>query len=283
MRNVLVILLFTQLFIGQSLGQDKGLLYKIQKKGGKASYIFGTIHIIPDTAFFFPPKLVKTLEKSEMLVLELSQDEMSAGMGSSLKRTSGETFSIFTKEQQDSIINWGSELIHLDTAKFRGIFNQLKPFALLQIGAQDLFKGPVKSYELEFIRTADSKNIPIDGLESMDYQLGLFEGLSDELVKKLVLETMRDSYKKENGKILVETYLSQDITKLNELMVLNGVESTMADILVYDRNKQWIRKIKSFMQTNSCFFAVGAGHLGGDKGVIQLLRKEGYNVEVVEL
>lgn len=55
-----------------------------------------------------------------------------------------------------------------------------------------------------------------------------------------------------------------------------------ADLLLNNRNKDWVEKMPAIMKEKSTLFAVGAGHLGGDQGVITLLKKAGYTVEEVE-
>jgi uncharacterized protein YbaP (TraB family) len=54
------------------------------------------------------------------------------------------------------------------------------------------------------------------------------------------------------------------------------------NLLLGNRNQNWIPKMDILMQNQSTFFAVGAGHLGGNQGVIALLRKKGYQVEAVK-
>jgi uncharacterized protein YbaP (TraB family) len=53
-------------------------------------------------------------------------------------------------------------------------------------------------------------------------------------------------------------------------------------ILLYNRNRNWVQKLKTIMSEKSVTIAVGAGHLAGEKGVIKLLRKEGYTVKPVK-
>jgi uncharacterized protein len=54
------------------------------------------------------------------------------------------------------------------------------------------------------------------------------------------------------------------------------------DVLLINRNKNWIPVMEKNMLQSGTFFAVGAGHLPGDDGVISLLRKSGYKVVPVE-
>ena len=69
------------------------------------------------------------------------------------------------------------------------------------------------------------------------------------------------------------------------LMVSSDTPDYMAgftDILLYHRNQNWVKKLKTLLPEKSILVAVGAGHLPGEKGVINLLRKEGYKVTPVE-
>jgi uncharacterized protein YbaP (TraB family) len=79
---------------------------------------------------------------------------------------------------------------------------------------------------------------------------------------------------------LVQLYISQDIGA----MVASFDEDELSaydSLLLIDRNHNWIPLMVEQMKTRSCFFAVGAAHLGGPDGVIALLRKEGYRVVAV--
>ena len=60
----------------------------------------------------------------------------------------------------------------------------------------------------------------------------------------------------------------------------SGVSGHM-DLLLYTRNRNWVQQMEPIMQEKSTLFAVGAGHLGGEKGVLDLLRKKGYNLRPI--
>lgn len=61
----------------------------------------------------------------------------------------------------------------------------------------------------------------------------------------------------------------------------DSMDKLMKNILV-DRNYKWMEKIPTLIQENPCFIAVGAVHLGGEDGLIKLLRRKGYKVEPVQ-
>jgi len=78
-------------------------------------------------------------------------------------------------------------------------------------------------------------------------------------------------------------YRDEQMTKMVELMQTSSPElMTYEDLFLNDRNASWIPKIEEYIKTKSCFIAVGAGHLPGKKGVIELLRDQGYTVTPLE-
>jgi uncharacterized protein YbaP (TraB family) len=105
-----------------------------------------------------------------------------------------------------------------------------------------------------------------------------YEQQARELVKSI------DSLDK-NSEIadeLVAVYKQQDLKKIEELT--NKEEGGVAefiDILLYNRNADWVTKMNEIMQSNAVLFAVGAAHLPGEKGCINLLRKKGYTLKPI--
>ena len=90
-----------------------------------------------------------------------------------------------------------------------------------------------------------------------------------------------DTDNKEYDK-LMQAYKDQDLSKLEELTKTTDMGiANFTDILLYNRNRNWVEKLKNIMFANPVLIAVGAGHLPGDKGVINLLRKAGYTVKPV--
>ena len=69
---------------------------------------------------------------------------------------------------------------------------------------------------------------------------------------------------------------------MDELTKQDPTIGGFADILLYDRNANWVKKLQQLMPENSLVIAVGAGHLPGKKGVLNLLREAGYKVEPIK-
>ncbi|ASS48537.1 MAG: hypothetical protein A3D31_07725 [Candidatus Fluviicola riflensis] len=261
-------------------GQEKTLLFSIKGKDTKPSYLFGTVHMIADTAYYFPTKLDKTLSKADQLVLEI--DESIADRAKAQKMLmldSGNVFDQFTKEQADSIIQWGSSLLGMKPEVFEKNFSGMKPFVLMQIGVQAMMNARSKSYEMELMSKANANKQPIKGLETMESQFAIFEEMEAEAVTDMIMEGIRHPEKaEETQRELVKLYVDKDVEGLAKLITESDDMGNSAEELLYRRNRNWIPLMTEFMTTQSCFFAVGAGHLGGDQGVIQLLKDAGYTV-----
>jgi uncharacterized protein YbaP (TraB family) len=265
-----------------SFSQEKTLLYKISKEGHQESYVYGTMHILPDSLFYFPNKLKKTVKKTEELILEI--DEKSVSQKEILKLMaleSGSAFDIFTKEQKDSVLNWGSKLTGLTPTLFESTFSKQEPFALMQLSVLETMKQPHKMVEKELEVIARENNIPTSGLESIAFQLSIFKDLPDSLLSEMVLQTIRTSGDYTETIKLYTAYQNQDVELLYELINEDEQLADKEAVLLSNRNEDWIPKIDVKTKEKKCFFAVGAGHLGGEKGVLNLLRKQGYTVEAI--
>jgi uncharacterized protein YbaP (TraB family) len=82
---------------------------------------------------------------------------------------------------------------------------------------------------------------------------------------------------------MMTAYKNQDLEKLEALMMKSDMGmGNFTEVLLYKRNRNWVAKLKELMPQKSLLVAVGAGHLPGEKGVINLLRKAGYTVTPME-
>jgi uncharacterized protein YbaP (TraB family) len=141
--------------------------------------------------------------------------------------------------------------------------------------------------EQVIMEEAKHHNKNIKGLETMAYQAGVLDSIPYKLQAEQLV-TYIDSAntgKQEDSQMkeMFEAYRSQDLKKLENLMVeTDPGMAGFTDVLLYHRNQNWVKKLKTLLSEKSLVIAVGAGHLPGEKGVISLLRKEGYTVTPVE-
>jgi len=134
---------------------------------------------------------------------------------------------------------------------------------------------------------AREHNKKIKGLETMSYQAGVLDSIpyklqADQLVSYIDKANKGEDDDKEM-KEMYDAYNSQDLKRLEKLLIETDVSiSGFTDILLYHRNENWVKKLIPLLPKKSLLIAVGAGHLPGERGVINLLRKAGYKITPVE-
>ena len=257
---------------------DNSLLWEISGKGlSKPSYLFGTIHMICAADFTMTDQAKKAFAKADKLALEIdmSDPEQMAAMQKMAMgdKPLSETLTPEDYARLDAIVQ-----------KHAGIsVKQLDSFTLLTVmsvlssrsfGCMDL-----KFYEMEFIEMAKKSGMSVAGLETVQDQLTLFEsGIST----KDILEMMEAS-DQEVTKKMVEIYKREDLQQMFTLTTDDKLMSPEArKLMLDDRNIKWLDIMPEMMHKESVFFAVGAAHLPGKNGVIELLKKAGYTLKAVK-
>ncbi|MEP7322316.1 MAG: TraB/GumN family protein [Saprospiraceae bacterium] len=270
---------------------DKSLLWEISGNGlKKPSYLFGTIHLIGKEDFFFPTSLQDKIAAAEQATFEIDMDDMSSmeSMMSIMSKAfmkDGKTLRDFITDKEYKLVN--------DHFAAKGLplqmLERMKPMLLSTFASMDLGGGEdgsnTKSYEMEIFAKIKELHKPSLGLETVDDQLAIFDSIPYPAQAKMLMESIK-SADKENAeyKKMAEMYKKQDIEQMAKLSVegdegLGGYEN----LFLYDRNKKWIPLMSAMMNDKSTFFAVGAGHLGGPKGVINLLKLAGYKITAVKM
>lgn len=256
---------------------EKSLLWEISGKGlSKTSYLYGTIHMICADDYFLSEKVKKAFELSDKLVLEVNLSDpaelalmQQMAMG---KETLDKTLTPDQLSKLDAILK---EKAGLSVQQV----NSYSLSTVMSLMSMKTFNcANLKFYEMEFIAKAKERSLPIAGFESIKAQLGIIEKAYtiDEMLAMFddmnVTETSKlvSQYKKEN---------IQDVyTNLTDVKSMNLIaKNEMLD----KRNANWVQNLSQVVKDQSAFIAVGAAHLGGDLGVINLLRKAGYTVKPV--
>lgn len=260
---------------------DNSLLWKIEGNGIQPSYLFGTIHLIAQGDYFMNQPTKDAFAKMDQVVLELDMDDpnMQMDMFKHAAMKDGMTLDkLITPEEYKKVDDFM-------TASLGGGLEMLKawqPLLLSGILATKFIEGPPASYEQSFIQMAGEANKEILGLETVQEQLGAMGNITYKEQAKMLIESIEDMDEaKKMFATLVDTYKKQDVTGLQKMMIDQSGGVDFAAALLDARNEDWIPKIGNFAKNKSTFFAVGSGHLGGDKGVILLLRKAGYKVTAV--
>ena len=283
----LISLIFSSLYFTQIYGQkeEKSLLYEISGNGiSKPSYLYGTIHIICKDDFVMTEATKQKFSEAQQVYLELDMDDpkMMPEMMKSMYMTDGSTLKTLISETDYQKVSQ----FFKDSLKTNiGMLDKMKPFVLSSMTIPKLIACPSQSYEETFVKMAQKDNKEVLGLETVEEQFGALDKMGMKKQADLMLVKMIENWNdgKQELKQLIKDYKNQDVEAMYEDMTKSKTMDTQfeEDLLV-SRNKNWISKIQKIIKEKSTFFAVGAGHLGGKKGVITLLRNEGFTVKAVK-
>ncbi len=291
----------------------KALLWKIEgKKIKKPSYVYGTIHMIPKEDFFWPNNTQQCINECERLTLEIDmaglENDMSAQMSMMMNifMKDGVTLpKLLTAEEykmvQDHFANGSLPLPQMMLDKIKPMFLSMmvsEDFDLMGGGllgggeteeeAKDSMGG-ISSYEVELMDIAKKNEMETSGLETVEYQMSVFDSIPYQAQANMLIEAIaaeKDSTSNIESQMadMIQLYKDQDLHALQQLLKTesSGMEQ-FEEILLNQRNRNWIPIMKTQIAEKPTFFAVGAGHLGGPEGILTLLRKEGYKLTPVSM
>jgi uncharacterized protein YbaP (TraB family) len=285
MKNIFksIALLFILIFSATIQAQTKSakiensLLWEVSGNGlSKPTYLYGTIHMICSGDYFLSDKTKKAFDASDKLVLEINfndpkemaeMQQLAMGKEPLSKRLSPEQIS-----KLDAILKKSAGMTIQQVDAF-SLVTVMSLIAMKTFGCDDL-----KFYEMDFIEKAKAKNIEIAGLETVKSQ---FKSLDDAYSDSEMIAMLEESDVEET-KQLVTDYKQENLESLYKNTTAENIMNAKAKkYMLDDRNLNWGKILPEMMKKESLFVAVGAAHLAGDLGLINLLKKAGYTVKPV--
>ena len=259
------------------------LLWKVSGKDlKKPSYVFGTIHLICPDDYVWTDAMQQALDASEKVALELNLDDpnlqMQVAMG--MMDKDGKSLKSYFSDAEYATL---SEFVQSSMGVSLASLDQMKPIALVSLLSTKTVDcaSPV-SYEERIATLAKKDSKEIIGLETVEDQLRIFNEMDLDSSARQVVRSLDDmSAMKSQYSSMLSFYTKQDLAGLYNMVLESPDFKDNLNVLLFDRNIRWIPKMEELAKQQSMFFAVGAGHLWGEKGVLQLLKDAGYTVEGV--
>jgi uncharacterized protein YbaP (TraB family) len=280
-----IVLLLCSLFLGVAFGQksENSLLWKISGNGLKEpSYLFGTIHITCDATL--SEKVKTALDKTQQLCLELDMDDpnLQVEMMNSMMMQNGVTMKSLAKPEDFKAVD---AFLTTNLGFSAEMLNSVKPFMVSAMLYPKMLNCETQSVEAELIKIAKAQNEEVIGLETVGEQLAVFDAIPYQAQMNELVITAKDNMQRDKTELteMMAIYKSENV----EAMVTftekspNAMTSKYGDVLLKNRNQNWISRMTTIAKNKPTFFGVGAAHLGGKEGVIALLRKAGFTVEAV--
>jgi uncharacterized protein YbaP (TraB family) len=286
---VLLLSLVSVSVLSQKKDENNTLLWKISGKGlDKPSYLFGTIHMICEDDAVLSSNFKKAIRNSDEVYFEVDMDNLF------------EIFGAMSKMKMNGDTTLRDLLNDDDYKKVKNYFesrSSMLPFSMLEtfkpiLAASTLEESSMpceKTTMMEqvIMKEANENDKKIKGLETMSFQASVLDSIPYKLQAEQLVSYIDNAGKdkKEDKQLqeMFDAYRKQDLSRLEKLMVdTDAGMKGFIDIMLYHRNQNWVNKLNDLLPHKSLVIAVGAGHLPGEKGLINLLRKQGYTVTPVD-
>jgi hypothetical protein len=263
---------------------DNSLLWEISGKGLKEpSYLFGTFHLMCKKDIAFSTNLLKGLERSNELYLEMDLDDAANTLGAIffMNMKDGKTLKdLYTPEDYNRLEHFFKDSLQTGLS----LFQKMKPnFLEAMLYPKMMPCAQMSGIEQELMIIAKKQNKTINGFETIAFQAGIFDSIPYEKQAEALLQTIDsiESYSKTFNSML-EVYQKQHLDELQHLLDQEPGFSDTKEVMLDNRNKNWVIQLREILPEKNIFIAVGAGHLVGENGLISLLKKEGYTLRPIE-
>jgi len=284
---IAVLFFFSPLSQGYAFSYQKSFLWKVQSKSATV-YVLGSLHALKREMYPLPGQIEEAFSKSDVLVVEANINEMP------LEGIMGMLEAALYTGNEGLESHLSKETYELAKARLNRFgmpiefFHKSKPwFLALMITALEMQRlgfDPEYGIDSYFLKKAVGVKRIME-LESVTYQMNLLSTLSEGDQESFLLYTLRDLNILARKMDTLTNAWSTGDTEALESIVSEGVQddprmTPLYEKLIYERNNIMASRIEGFLKAGGRYFVVvGAGHLVGKKGIIELLKKKGYSVE----
>jgi len=286
------------------VGMNAQLLWRISGNGlSKPSYVIGTYHLAPASFVDSIPGLKDAVAAVEQVYGEVVMSEMTnpanaPKLQAALTLPDGKKLNdVLSAEQMERFTTFMREKMNVDLSNpmVASQMLRLTPKAietqltlLLCLQDEELRINPMELFDGYFQQQAAASGKPVGGLETLDFQMELLYNVPmDQQVKELMCFVDNFEWQHEMLRKVKKAFFSQELDNINA--ALNEKRGDKCDAtpeeeaaLIYKRNTNWAKTMPALMKEKATLFAVGSGHLPGERGLLQLLRQAGFTVEAVK-
>ena len=269
---------------GSAARFDRGLLWKIEKSGRSASYLFGTLHIPDPRLLDFSPAVLGAFKSAEQVATEIAMDMSNLQkLVAAMVYTDGRTLESVAGKQLYTEL--AAVLVKIGVPE--NLAQHLKPWAAMTMLIVPP-RGDAIPMDMALYQAAGQAGKKQAALESIDEQVALFEDQSIEH-QLIMLRDVVANYDKvgEATQKMLRSYLDRNLGALNALAanedLLSSKEArelnrSLMERMIERRNVVMADRMEPLMERSSTFVAVGALHLPGANGLLTLLERRGYRV-----
>jgi uncharacterized protein len=260
------------------------LLWEISGKDLKQpSYMFGTFHMMCKEDIVFSENLQKALSFSKEVYFEMDLDDAANTLGGIffMNMKNKTLKDLYTEKEYEKLSTFFKDSIRISL----NTFSKMKPMML------EAFLYPrmmpcanASGVEMELMAIAIKQKKEIKGFETIEFQSSVFDSIPYDVQAKALLKDIDSAlvYREYFNK-MVQVYKNQETDKLVDIIADTTFgEGLNNDMMLKNRNENWVKQLKKIAPTTNIFMGVGAAHLFGKDGLITILRREGYTVRGIK-
>lgn len=262
---------------------DNSLLWEISGKGILPSYLFGTFHLMCKEDIKIGNTLQDIIKNADEVYFEVDMDDMAATLGALMfmnMKNDTSLADLYPPDQYKKIENYFKDSLDMPFS----FLKRMKPMLLQALLYPKLMACKTMSgMEEALVQVAKENKKEIGGLETFAFQASIFDSIPYKLQASELLQ-MIDSLQQTRNMFdsMLAIYKSQDVNAIDAFTTDEFEDGNTREILLDNRNRNWVQLLPELIKKKRLLVAVGAGHLGGRNGVISLLRKKGYTVKPLE-
>ena len=263
---------------------ENSLLWEVSGNGlEKPSYFLGTMHILCPEDAWLSPSVTRILDHVNGVYLEMDLSNLAQMMGAMkamVMRNDTTLADLLSEEELAAVKAYFAERLPLPFT----LLSRFKPMMLSGMMAEQMLPCRAGSgTETLLMAEAKKRKLKMDGLETVAQQAGFFDSIPYRLQAEELLKALhQEGEQTDVVEKMLTAFQQQDLPALESITVSEeGGMAGFLEILLYNRNENWVKQFKGISQKGSYLFAVGAGHLPGERGVLNLLRSQGYQLRPV--
>lgn len=286
--SFIIVLFLFQGLIAQNQQYGNSIFWKITGKDvAGESYLFGTYHLLSHAFIDTMPMVTDALNSSAAVITELVLDETAQPKLMQASLLNGSVLSQnISAQTSEKLSKWLATEAGLELSSFEPLNPMAVMTIVMSIAQQKYYPNPQGYLQLDsyFQEHAKANKKELISLETVEQQIDvLFNNFSVQRQSELLDELFSENESIEQQLNMVyNSYLAQEINGMVTL-AYESYNSSEVEQLLDNRNKAWIPVLKNEMKAHPTFIAVGALHLAGKNGILQLLVDEGYIVEEIKI
>jgi len=281
-RFLIVLIVLGAICLATESNGASACVWKVTRPDGKTVYLGGSVHALPKSDYPLPAAYLRAFDASSRIAFEVDARALQESTKSLVQNGK--------YRRGDSLRNHVDARTYAYMRRLFGLmnvaeesFSQYRPwFIVLMLQSASLARSsPKAGVDEYFMKRAAKRSMPVIGLESVQEHARVYSGLTDRESEILLLSTFIPSETRRGDDEVMKAWQRGDAETLARIMEQEAKEfPAFNERLLGARNRAWIPRIDNFLASGHTYFVVvGAGHFGGSKGLLALLRGKGYQIE----